>query len=78
MNHYQRCSMATDLCGPDILVHLDQSVDAVILELLDNVHVDVENGLVVLTADRLNTSPMDTYSCFFLFCFRVLAQRWME
>lgn len=58
--------MAADLSGPDILVHLDQSIDAVILELFDDVHVNVENGLVVLATDRLNTGPMDTYK-FYLF-----------
>lgn len=71
--------MATDLCSPDILVHLDQSVDAVILELFDDAHVDIENSLVVLAADRLNTGPVDTYKIFFWFWgVRTKSKKWMN
>jgi len=52
--------MATELSSPDILMLIKQGVDAVVLELLDDIIGDIEVRLVVLTANGFDTSPMDT------------------
>lgn len=52
--------MATKLCGPDILMLVDQGIDTIVLQLLDDTIGDIKVGLIVLATDRLYTGPVDT------------------
>lgn len=53
--------MSTELCSPNVLMLIEQGVDAVVLELLDDTIGDIEVSLVVLTANGFDTGPVDTY-----------------
>lgn len=53
--------MAAGLGGQDVLMLVDEGVDAIILQSLDDGVGDIQVGLVVLPTDWLHTSPMYTY-----------------